>query len=185
MTKSHIYLKFLRKILTFSLFFLAAACPSLLYAEKIQSVDDSGNLVLENGERIVLGGIECSEEGRGDLAFLTVGKDARLEDFESPGPAAVSAVPKGDLSVKPIRKSYVYVRQAGLMLPYVPNKSPDVLEVMVNEVLLSLGAAQLRAGEDHPNLSQFQALEAEAKKTGQGIWSYEPQKSKKKGALPT
>lgn len=156
--------------------------PPFLSAEKITEVNDEGALVLANGGQVMLAGVECSEEGRGELAFLAEGKDARIEVLDPAAKSSSEDSLKDDGGGAP-QQAYVFVRQAGLMLPYIPSKSPEIQEVMLNEILLSLGAAKVRGGENHPRGVHFKELETQAQKSGQGIWSYEPQVKRKGGSV--
>ena len=156
---------FSAKLFVFS-FILLGSIPAPGFSQHVKSIEPQGSIILENGKSICLAGLKLSEESHPFLAALLSKKDV---DFE------------GETEGNPC--GYLYVNTSELPLPFKLGEQPEAKRYMVNEVLLKTGAAKVDGDTKaiFKLKEKFLALEAEAKQTGQGIWSYEEHPLKGKG----
>jgi endonuclease YncB( thermonuclease family) len=167
-------LNFLRHLVHLSVLLLLLYPAA--FAEMIKKVDRAGILTLADGKQVHLAGIELSEEGPELIALILSGKEAEIE--------TESASASNSLTDE-IIPAYVYVDAESIPFPFDPAGQRNVSRVMVNELLLQLGAATLDAADTGSHHDAFARIEDEAKRKGHGVWSYEPfHKSKKAGGVP-
>jgi len=69
--------------------------------------------------------------------------------------------------------AYAYIRAKFLKLPFKVNTASDEEEVMLNEFLISQGAARVVEEQLFTEKDHFLKIQEQAKKKGEGIWSYE------------
>lgn len=152
-------LKHRKKIhLSVTIFFLTTFFSPSLYADHVKAINPDGTLVLESGKIVCLLGLELSEEAPRFLPALLSKKDVDFEEGEK---------------IDGNSCGYLYVNTSQMEVPFKAGESPDAKRFMVNEVLLKTGTAKVKSGKPFKHMEKFIALETEARKLGQGIWSYE------------
>lgn len=148
------------KAFAFGFVFCVLGLCRPLYAEMVDSVDSkTGAVVLENGKRVFLAGIQLDEQGISILKVLISKQNLRLEECPS-------ATRSNELRV------LAYLNKKSLKFPPAANEAVDEKEVMLNEFLIRMGAAKVAEGEDFEQKKDFMKLQDEAQKRGEGIWSY-------------
>ncbi len=150
-------MKTLVSILFLGWFFLF---PTALFAELVSDVDDGGVLTLESGKRVSLVGVTFDEEGVSVLRVLVRKKDVNLQLIARSTSAAQEA-------------AYVYLQSKSMPFPFRQGEAPGEQEVLVNELLVKLGAAKVDVAQDFSRKAKFLKVQAEAEKKGLGVWSYE------------
>lgn len=145
---------------------------SLAYAENVKEIWENGTLVLEDGEKIGLLGVQVSEEAMPVLETLLRDKKIRIEK-EGEGIPAVG-------SMMEVEKGYIYTQASHLDLPASPKTTPSRKEVMVNLSLIEMGSAKVDMAASFSQKEIFKKAEGEAREKGYGLWSYEPPQVKKK-----
>ncbi|HTL48733.1 MAG TPA: hypothetical protein VL688_11805 [Verrucomicrobiae bacterium] len=130
-----------------------------LWAEKVSSIHPDGSLALDNGQTVQLAGLELPEETLRLLPILLGGKDIEVRPDTAPAEGPVPA--------------YLFVNTSEIDMPFADKFKTREKKVMVNELLLFLGAAKVDRSKPCQELDGFLRLEDEAKKKAQGIWSYE------------
>ncbi|MFA5159035.1 MAG: thermonuclease family protein [Candidatus Omnitrophota bacterium] len=133
---------------------------SVLCAEIVTEVGTDGTLTLESGKRVVLAGIQLDTEGISVLRVLVRRQDLRFQLV------ANSASGKKEFA-------YAYLKAKCLRFPAKPNEIAGEQEVLVNEFLVKIGAAKVIETQDFSHKARFLKAQKEAKKKGEGIWSYE------------
>ncbi|HNX68748.1 MAG TPA: thermonuclease family protein [Candidatus Omnitrophota bacterium] len=128
-------------------------------AETVEDVTSDGTLVLSGGKKVVLAGIRIDPEGISVLRVLVKKQDLRLDQATVPPPDASQAV-------------YAYLKAKSLTFPAKPQDVSEENEILLNGFLLSLGAARVAEAEQFEKKAEFMELQAEAKKKGEGVWSY-------------
>ena len=58
-------------------------------------------------------------------------------------------------------------------MPAKPSEVPDEQEVLLNEFLVKIGAAKVAEAQDFRYKAKFLKVQEEARKKGEGVWSYE------------
>ena len=140
--------------------------PHYAFAERIKAILEDGGLQLESGDRIILEGIQLAPEAIPILSILVLQKEVELEYEFSPS--------KGLNTDKDLPAAYLFVKTSELDFPF--NKQAAGMRkkrVMVNELLLKLGAARVAKDAVFKSKEGFTQLESVARKKGEGIWSYE------------
>lgn len=130
------------------------------FSAKIISIDRNGELRLENGERVRLAGLELPSETLPILRILLAGQEVRIEKEKG----------KEGESVPPV---YLFVSARILNLPFLAGDNPAEKEILLNQFLLSLGAARVAPLAQFSKRKTFLEIEARARTAGKGIWSYE------------
>lgn len=143
-------------------FLLTVLCifSSFLFAEVVKEVDPDGTLTLESGRKVVLAGLQMDEEGISVLRVLGQKKDVRIE----------VAAP---LTAGAKEQVFAYLQAQSLNFPARSNENPHSNEIMLNEFLIQTGAARVADAQMFSRKEKFLKLQEEAKKKGQGVWSYE------------
>lgn len=134
--------------------------PTALFAELVADVDEGGVLTLESGKRVSLVGVTFDEEGVSVLRVLVRKKDVNLQLIARPKPVAQEA-------------AYVYLQAKSMPFPFRQGEAPGEQEVLVNELLVKLGAAKVDVSQEFSRKAKFLKIQAEAEKKGLGVWSYE------------
>ena len=134
--------------------------PSILCAEIVTEVGPDGTLTLESGKKVVLVGIQMDTEGISVLRVLAQKQDLKFQLITHSAPGAKEF-------------AYAYLKGKYLRFPAKPNDIPDEKDVLINEFLVKVGAAKVVETQDFSHKAKFLKVQAEAKKKGEGIWSYE------------
>ena len=144
------------------LFLLVGSCffSAPLFAEIVTEVGADGTLTLESGKRVSLVGVRMDDEGVSVLRVLVQKQDLKLQLIAGSAPGAREL-------------AYVYLQAKYLKFPSKLNAIPDEEEVLINEFLVKLGAAKVAETQDFRFKAKFLKVQEEAKKKGEGIWSYE------------
>ena len=137
--------------------------PVLAASPKVKTIRSGGVMELDNGQRVTLAGIRLSSEALRLLPALVAGRGVDLE-YDSLLPAPPTPEP---------RPVYAYVKAAEIDFPFSANRSPHEKNIMVNELLIMTGAAEVEAPLAFKWKDRFLAAQAEARRKGEGIWSYE------------
>ncbi|MFA5167094.1 MAG: thermonuclease family protein [Candidatus Omnitrophota bacterium] len=142
--------------------FLPGLCvfSSVLCAEIVTEVGADGALTLESGKQVVLAGIQIDTEGISVLRVLAQKQDLRLQLIANSAPG------KKELA-------YAYLKAKCLRFPAKPNEIPGEQEVLINEFLVKIGAAKVIETQDFSHKAKFLKVQEEARRKGEGIWSYE------------
>lgn len=124
---------------------------------------------MANGGKIKLAGIELAPEGRLLLFTLLADREVYVEYERSS-------------SASSAKDAYVYIPLQ--QLPEGSMSGVTVYRRMLNQVLIQMGAARVDLKGNFKFKRDFLKLEAEAKRKGEGVWSYEeiPPKAKKKSS---
>ncbi len=133
---------------------------SVLYAEIVTKVGADGTLTLESGKQVVLVGIQMDTEGISVLRVLAQKQDLHLQLIANPVPGAKEF-------------AYAYLKAKYVRFPAKPNDIPDEQEVLINEFLVQIGAAKVAETQDFGHKAKFLKVQEEARKKGEGVWSYE------------
>jgi endonuclease YncB( thermonuclease family) len=142
--------------------FLPGLCAfsSVLCAEIVTEVGTDGTLVLESGKQVVLAGIQMDTEGLSVLRVLVQKQDLKLQLIANSAPGAREF-------------AYAYLKAKYLRFPARLNETPDEKEVLLNEFLVKIGAAKVAEAQDFNRKARFLKVQEEARKKGEGVWSYE------------
>ena len=136
------------------------ALSSVLFAEIVTEVGTDGTLTLESGKQVVLVGVQMDTEGISVLRVLAQKQDLQLKLIANPVPGAKEF-------------AYAYLKAKYLGFPAKLNEVPDEQEVLINEFLLKVGAAKVAETQDFGHKAKFLKVQEEARKKGEGVWSYE------------
>jgi hypothetical protein len=144
------------------LLFLPSLCvfSSVLSAQIVKEVGTDGTLTLEDGKQVVPVGVQMDSEGISILRVLVRKQDVKLQLIASAVPGAKEF-------------AYIYLQAKYLKFPAKLNAIPDEQEVLINEFLVKIGAAKVSETQDFSRKTKFLKVQDEAKKKGEGIWSYE------------
>ena len=143
--------------------FLTVQFSPAAYPETVRAIFEDGQLELEDGRRVQLAGILPPPEGLRMLPVLLAGQEVDLEHDS----ALQKAVGEG----QPL-PVYMYVMTSEISLPHGLKGESRKKKVMVNEIMLAIGAAQVDGKLSFKWKKRFSEIEAEARKKGEGIWSY-------------
>ena len=135
--------RFFTSAVLFILLFTLRALPA--YAEHVKAVRPDGALELDNASVIKLAGIQLQPESLAVVSTLLAGKDVQVE-YE---PAIKSENEPG------VAQAYIYVDSNELDMPFKKDTSPRQVRVMINELLLSTGAARTETAADFKFKSHF------------------------------
>lgn len=133
---------------------------SVLCAEIVTEVGTDGTLTLESGKRVVLVGVEMDTEGISVLRVLAQKQDLRFQLIAPSAPGAKEF-------------AYAYLKAKYLRFPAKPSEIPDEQEVLINEFLVKTGAAKVAETQEFSRKARFLKVQEEARKKGEGVWSYE------------
>ncbi|MFH1208749.1 MAG: thermonuclease family protein [Candidatus Omnitrophota bacterium] len=133
---------------------------SVLRAEIVTEVGTDGTLTLESGKQVVLVGVQMDAEGISVLRVLAQKQDLQLQLITNPVPGAKEF-------------AYAYLKAKYLKFPAKLDDIPDEQEVLINEFLVKVGAAKVAETQDFGQKDKFLKVQEEARKKGEGVWSYE------------
>ena len=146
----------------FLLFFIFSlflnSTPS--FADSVRSVSAEGLIETVKDKRYLLAGIELVPEGYPILLTLLAGQDI-----------SVQKAPDLDALEAEAKYAYIYVKVRETMLPAEIRFEFRENRVMVNELLVSFGAARVMEA-DFKRKPRFLELEDLARLKGEGLWSY-------------
>ena len=149
-----------KKILVLALLLLGAGFPATLHAEVVAKVEADGALALESGKQVVLAGVELDSEGISVLRVLAQKQDLKFQLLPQSLPGAKAYV-------------YAFLQAKYLKFPVKPDGVPDEQEILLNEFLVKVGAAKVAEKQEFSHKEKFLKVQAEAKRKGEGVWSYE------------
>ena len=140
--------------------FCLQLCASTVFAEVVKDVGTDGTLTLESGKQVVLAGVLMDTEGISVLRVLAQKQDLKLQLLSNSAPGAK-------------KSAYAYLQAKYLKFPVKPNGVSDEQEILLNEFLIKIGAAKVAEAQDFSRKAKFMKIQNEAKRKGEGIWSYE------------
>lgn len=130
---------------------------------RVAGIEKDASLKLDNGKKIQLAGVELPEESMPLLGILVGGKDVEIAaDSKAGEPAADALIP-----------AYLYVQTSEIELPFAQAVAAREKKIMINELLVAIGAARVLRNLDFEHKTAFIELEDKARLDGQGLWSYE------------
>jgi endonuclease YncB( thermonuclease family) len=135
------------------------AFSGILFAEGVADVGADGTLVLADGKRVVLAGIQMDEEGVSVLRVLVRKQTVKLQ--------LVGGAASGGKNA-----AYVYLQSKYVKFPGKSGEEPGEEEVLLNEFLVKIGAAKVVDSQEFSHKAGFLKSQAEARKKGEGVWSY-------------
>lgn len=153
-------MKFKKKILAWGVLLFLAALPAALHAEVVTEVGADGTLTLASGKQVVLAGVQMDTEGISVLRVLAQKQDLKFKLIANSAPGAKEF-------------AYGYLKAKYLKFPPKLNATPGEHEVLINEFLVKVGAAKVDESQDFSHKAAFLKIQEEAKKKGEGVWSYE------------
>lgn len=133
---------------------------SALCAEIVTEVGTDGTLVLASGKQVVLVGVQMDTEGISILRVLVQKQDLKFKLLAHSAPGAKES-------------AYVYLQSRYVKFPVKLNETPDEQEILINEFLVKIGAAKVDETQDFSRKAKFLKVQGEARKKGEGVWSYE------------
>lgn len=134
---------------------------SVLCAEIVTEVGPDGTLTLASGKQVVLVGIQMDVEGISVLRVLAQKQDLKFQLIthrSAPGEKEFA---------------YAYLTAKQLKFPAKQDEAPGEREVLLNEFLVKTGAAKVDERQDFSRKAKFLKVQEQARKKGEGIWSYE------------
>ena len=134
----------------------------IAFAERVTAIEKEAVLRLESGGRVLLAGLDLPEESMPLLKILLGGKDVEISRDEK-------NVLQGENQPQP---SYLYVNTSEIELPFANAVPAQEKRIMINELLVALGAARVKKDLDFEHKQDFMTLEDKARTAGQGLWSY-------------
>ncbi len=149
-----------KAIFVFMILVLLIGAPAILCAEVVTEVGGDGTLTLADGKRVVLAGIQMDAEGISVLRVLAQKQDLKFQLLIHPAPGAQES-------------AYAYLQAKYVKFPFKLNEVPDEQEVLLNEFLVKVGAAKVAETQDFSHKAKFLKVQEEARKKGEGLWSYE------------
>ena len=136
--------------------------------ERIVAIRSDGTLETEGGRKIVLGGITLPEEGVKILSVLIASREIEIKTDDDFGEASEG-------NVLPV---YAYTSLHEADFPLKAGDEPRKNKVLLNEFLISLGAARVREDISFKWRDRFLKLQETARQEGRGIWSYQEEEKK-------
>ena len=133
---------------------------SVLCAEIVTEVGTDGTLTLASGKQVVLAGVQMDTEGISVLRVLAQKQDLKFQLIANSVPGAKES-------------AYAYLKAKYLRFPAKMNEIPAEQDVLINEFLVKIGAAKVVETQDFSHKAKFLKVQEEARKKGEGIWSYE------------
>ena len=140
--------------------FCLQLCASTVFAEVVKDVGTDGTLTLESGKQVVLAGVLMDTEGISVLRVLAQKQDLKLQLLSNSAPGAK-------------KSAYAYLQAKYLKFPVKMNEIPGEHEVLLNEFLVKVGAAKVDETQDFSRKAKFLKVQEEARKKGEGVWSYQ------------
>ena len=109
---------------------------------------------------MVLAGVLMDTEGVSVLRVLTQKQDLRFQLISNPVPGAKEL-------------AYAYLQTKFVKFPVTLNEVPGEQEILINEFLVKVGAAKVAEAQNFSRKAEFLKIQEEARKKGEGVWSYE------------
>ena len=135
-------------------------CISAASAEIVKDVGADGTLTLESGKRVALAGVQMDTEGVSVLRVLAQKQDIRIQLLSNTTPGGKHS-------------AYAYLLAKYLKFPVKPTGISDEQEILLNEFMIKIGAAKVADTQIFSHKAKFLKVQAEAKRKGEGVWSYE------------
>lgn len=148
-----------RKVLICLLVFFGMM-PSWIFAEIVKEVAPDGTLTFASGKKVALVGIRLDAEGVSVLKAIAVNQDVKVRGADIPAGKSGEYV-------------YAYVHAKSIKFPALADELARYDVVMLNKFLIAFGAARVAEGQVFDQKKEFLKLQKEAKKKGEGVWSYE------------
>lgn len=139
---------------------LLMGTPELVRAEVVTGVSADGTMTLADGKQVVLAGVQMDAEGASVLRVLAQKQDLKFQLLARPAPEGKEY-------------AYAYLQAKYVKFPAKLQDTPDEQEVLLNEFLVKVGAAQVDESQDFSHKTKFLKVQEEARKKGEGVWSYE------------
>lgn len=134
------------------------------YAEQVISKGDGNVFTLESGAKVSLAGLEIPVESHSLISVLLAKKEVKIRPDQM----------LSDVSMNPsVQPVYLYVNTSELAFPFADALNTKNKKVVVNELLLAMGAAFVQTERDFELKEHFLEIQEQAKTEGKGIWSYE------------
>lgn len=130
---------------------------------RVAGIEKDASLKLDNGKKVQLAGVELPEESMPLLGILVGGKDVEVAGDSK----------TGELSAGEVIPAYIYVQTSEIELPFAQAVAAREKKIMINELLVAIGAARVLRSLDFEHKTVFIELEDKARLDGQGLWSYE------------
>lgn len=154
---------FIRGRIAASLLVLFCIAPGRVWGEQVAEVRPDGVIEFESGRKVVLAGIRLAPEAESLLQVLIQGKVVEVKydksflrsNLNDPDPV------------------YLYVETSEIQFPFKQNLRSEEKRVMVNQLLISFGAAQVDRALSFKYREKFEAAQKGARLRGEGIWSYD------------
>ncbi len=96
----------------------------------------------------------------------------------------LSFEPEGSLTEAGRQSGYLYVNAFEIDFPFHPQGHPREKRLMVNQLLIELGAARVDTGKVFKYKNDFLKAEEKARLLGAGVWSFEKKTEKKTASTP-
>lgn len=152
----------LKALFLLGLIFVLMGVPA--YAEKVSAVHPEGNIQLDDGRIVSLAGVELVPESVNLLKVLLEGKKVSVR----PAPDLI-------LGVAGSSPVYLYTHTAEIRIPLPQSWKIHEQEVMVNELVLGLGAGRVIEDTGFSKRKDFLRIQEGARARGEGVWSYSDQ----------
>ena len=141
--------------------FSLVAGLTLASAMIVEKVGSDGRLTLEDGNQVSLAGIKMDAEGASILRVLAEKQNVQIVILKT------VQDDKGGNSV------YAYLNAKSITLPFTESGLEGQEEILLNRFLVRLGAAKVDETQEFAKKDEFLKVQSEAKKKGEGVWSYE------------
>ncbi len=149
--------KFRKRVVVLALLVFFSSALPVLFAEVVTEVGADGALTLADGKKVVLAGIQMDAEGVSVLRVLVHKQDLKLQLLANSSPES----------------AYAYLQAKYVRFPVKINEVPGEQEVLINEFLVKVGAAKVDEAQDFSRKAKLLKVQEEAKKKGEGVWSYQ------------
>jgi len=144
------------------LFFVILTCSHPVYADRVRVIHADGTLELENGKRVRFAGIEMMPETIRLLPVLVADRELKI----------VTNRKEDSLRLTEPIPAYIFVKMVEMDMPITAKTRRNVKEILLNELLLSIGAARVQEDVLPKWRDDFREAEEMARETGAGVWSY-------------
>jgi len=151
------YRLFARCVFGVAYFLLAAR---LAHAARVTDIQADGTLEIDGREYVRLAGIDPAPEASNLLKVLVLAKE--VEIVSQPGPTEQAKQHPG---------VYLYVQTAEIPFPFAQEEKSLARRVLVNELLLRLGAARVSDTVSQEWKKKYHQAQQAAKTGGEEVWS--------------
>ena len=152
-------MKLKRRVFFWAGLVLLVGLPTILRAEVVKEIGPDGTLTLESGKQVVLAGIHMDAEGVSVLRVLARKQDLKLQMLAHSKPGAKES-------------AYAYLQAKYVKFPAKVNETSEEKEILLNEFLVKIGAAKVVENQEFRHKAKFLKVQEEARKKGEGVWSY-------------